>query len=102
MWPRGIPLFNETAAHVVLRLFHLLSSSFRSAAAADTAPPDDIEDSFSRPEAISFSTDLPFSSRTSLLMRVESASRPTERHFEIFCSYQQPKFTNSFRKLSRK
>ncbi|KAL1379756.1 hypothetical protein pipiens_014672 [Culex pipiens pipiens] len=49
-----------------------------------TAPPDDIEDWFSRPEAISFSMDLPFSSMTSLLMRVESASRPTERHFETF------------------
>ncbi|EDS34053.1 conserved hypothetical protein [Culex quinquefasciatus] len=58
-------------------------SSFCSgAAAAAAAPPDGIEDRFSRPKAISYSTDLPFSSMTSLVMRVESASIPTDRRFE--------------------
>uniref|UniRef100_A0A2M4C870 Putative secreted protein n=1 Tax=Anopheles marajoara TaxID=58244 RepID=A0A2M4C870_9DIPT len=67
-------------------------SSFFSAAGAAAAPPPPaaagapdgapppagIEDSFSRPEAISSSIDLPFSSVTILVTRAESASIPTE------------------------
>uniref|UniRef100_A0A2M3ZZ13 Putative secreted protein n=1 Tax=Anopheles triannulatus TaxID=58253 RepID=A0A2M3ZZ13_9DIPT len=66
-------------------------SSFFSAAGAAAAPPPaaagapdgapppaGIEDSFSRPDAISSSIDLPFSSLTILVTRAESASMPTE------------------------
>ncbi|KAL1379277.1 hypothetical protein pipiens_015016 [Culex pipiens pipiens] len=46
--------------------------------AARAAPPDGIQESFLRRVAISSTTDLPFSSLTTLVTRVESASIPTE------------------------
>ncbi|KAL1374767.1 hypothetical protein pipiens_017891 [Culex pipiens pipiens] len=51
--------------------------TFELLQAARAAPPDGIQESFSRRVAISSTTDLPFSSLTTVT-RVETASIPTE------------------------